>query len=245
MKWTRGIVQEKQVWSEGLFTLKIQAPDVAAFEPGQFLQLGIENGDDHIHRPYSVASPSGEVLDFFIVLVEEGELTPHLWRMETGAELDVSQKAAGGFTLSKCPEGNTLWLIATGTGLAPYIAMLRTDEPWTKYQNIVVVHGVRHASDLAYQKELAEHKQRFADRFAYLPVVSREDVEGSLRGRITYCLTSGSLEKAAGHAIDRESCIMMCGNPDMLNETEELLGQRGIKKHKRKEPGQIVVERYW
>lgn len=245
MKWTRGIVQEKQVWSDGLFTLRVHAPEVANFEPGQFLQLGIENGDDHVHRPYSVASPHGETLDFFIVLVQDGKLTPHLWKMEAGDQLDVSTKAAGSFTLSKCPEGSTLWLIATGTGLAPYIAMLRTAEPWNKYNNIVVVHGVRYASDLAYQDELANHKQQFGDRFVYTPVVSREDFEGALRGRITHCLTSGSLESAAGQEFDTDSCIMMCGNPDMLNETEELLCQRGIKKHKRKEPGQIVIERYW
>ncbi len=245
MKWTRGIVQEKQVWADGLFTLKIHAPDVAAFEPGQFLQLGIEHGDSHVHRPYSVASPHGEILDFFIVLVEDGKLTPHLWKMDVGDELDVSAKAAGSFTLSKCPQAQSLWLVATGTGLAPYIAMLRTDGPWNSYQKIVVVHGVRYASDLAYQHEFAEHQQKFADRFAYIPVVSREDVDGALRGRITNCLTNGSLEAAAGHAVDTESCIMMCGNPDMLNETEELLGRRGIKKHKRNEPGQIVIERYW
>lgn len=245
MKWTPGVIERKIVWSEGLFTLEVKAPEVAKFEPGQFLQLGIEQPDGHLHRPYSVASPHGDKLDFFIVLVEDGKLTPLLWKMEAGDAIDISARAAGSFTLSHCPDASVLWLIGTGTGLAPYIAILRTSEAWQRYQKIIVVHGVRHATDLAYQEELAEHKQRFGERFHYIPVVSREDVAGSLRGRITTCITNGSLEEAAATPLTPDSCIMMCGNPDMLNETEDLLGQRGIKKHKSKEPGQIVIERYW
>lgn len=245
MKWTRGIVQRKVVWADGLFTLEIQAPDVSPFEPGQFLQLGFQQEDGHLHRPYSVASPHGQTLDFFIVMVEDGKLTPRLWRLEPGDEVDVSEKAAGSFTLKHCPDASTLWLIATGTGLAPYIAMLRTSQVWERYAKIVVVHGVRHAADLAYQPELADYKAKYGGRFEYIPVVSREETDGALKGRITNCLTNGSLEKAADQELTTDSCIMMCGNPDMLNEAEALLGERGIKKHKRKEPGQIVIERYW
>jgi ferredoxin/flavodoxin---NADP+ reductase len=245
MKWTPGVITHKTVWADGLFTLAIQAPEVSYFEPGQFLQLGMEQPDGHIHRPYSVASPHGPILEFFIVLVEDGRLTPHLWKMGVGDSIDISAKAAGGFTLSHCPDASVLWLIATGTGLAPYIAMLRTPTPWERYQKIVVVHGVRHACDLAYQPELANHKQQYGQRFDYLPVVSREEVQGTLTGRITTCITNGSLESAANVPLTADSCVMMCGNPDMLDETEALLGERGIKRHKSKDPGQIVVERYW
>ncbi|MCA9133253.1 MAG: ferredoxin--NADP reductase [Planctomycetales bacterium] len=245
MQWTSGVIERKVVWSEGLFTLQIRAPEVASFDPGQFLQIGIEQPDGHLHRPYSVASPPGEILDFFIVLVEDGKLTPHLWKMTPGDKIDVSAKAAGSFTLKHCPEAPVLWLVGTGTGLAPYIALLRTETPWQRSPKIIVVHGVRHATDLAYQEELAGHRQRFGDRFHYVPVVSREGVPGALRGRITTCISNGSLEAAAEQALTPECCVMMCGNPDMLNETEELLGARGIKKHRAKDPGQIVVERYW
>ncbi len=245
MKWTPGIIANKTVWSEGLFTLAIQAPEVSPFEPGQFLQLGIDQAEGHVHRPYSVASPHGATLEFFIVLVEDGKLTPHLWKMQVGDAIDVSAKAAGSFTLKHCPQASVLWLIGTGTGLAPYIAMLRTDTPWQRYNKIVLVHGVRHATDLAYQAEMANHKQSFGERFAYIPVISREEVEGTLQGRITTCITNGSLEKAAAQEFTSDCCVMMCGNPDMLDETERLLGERGIKRHKSKDPGQIVVERYW
>jgi ferredoxin--NADP+ reductase len=245
MKWTRGIIQRKTVWADGLFTLEVNAPEVAYFEPGQFLQLGLDLRTGHLHRPYSVASPHGAVLDFFIVLVKEGQLTPLLWDLKVGDSLDVSAKAAGSFTLKNCPPKKHLWLIGTGTGLAPYIAMLRCDQTWSMYQRIVLVHGVRYNADLAYQTEISDHLAAHPQQFSYAPVVSRESVEGALEGRITHCLTNGSLEATAQLKFDEDSCVMMCGNPDMLNETEKLLVERGLRKHKKKEPGNIVVERYW
>lgn len=245
MKWTQATIERRQVWSDGLFTLTIRAPEVERFQPGQFLQLGLDLPDGHLHRPYSVASPHGELLEFFIVLVEEGELTPRLWTMMPGETLDVSQKAAGSFTLAHCPQASSLWLVGTGTGLAPYIAMLRTQEPWEKYQNIVVVHGVRHVTDLAYQDELAQFCEKGKGRFRYVPVVSREPYAKGLQGRITTCIENGSLEKFANLPFSTDSAMMLCGNPDMLDDCEILLAGRGIVKHKKKAPGQIVIERYW
>jgi ferredoxin/flavodoxin---NADP+ reductase len=245
MKWTQGIVERKLVWAPGLFTLTIRCPGIKAFEPGQFLQLGMELEGAHVHRPYSVASPSAESIEFFIVLVEDGKLTPHLWKLQPGDKVDVSERAAGGFTLSHTPDASVLWQVATGTGIAPYIAMLRTAEPWQRYKRVVFVHGVRRASDLAYQSELNEYAARHGNRFRYVPVISREEKVGTLQGRITTCLANGSLENFADQPLTVDSCVMMCGNPDMLDETEKLLVSRGLKKHKTKEPGQIVVERYW
>lgn len=245
MKWTPATVEKKHVWAPGLFTLTVRCPEVQAFEPGQFLQLAMEVDGTHVHRPYSVASPPGESVDFFIVVVEDGKLTPHLWKLEEGDAVQVSQRAAGGFTLKHSPSARVLWLLATGTGIAPYIAMLRTNTPWESYKKIVFVHGVRHGSDLAYQDELAVHSSKYGDRFKYIPVVSRAEVPGALPGRITNCIQKGSLQQMAGEEFGTDSCVLMCGNPDMLNETEELLIARGLKKHKAKDPGQIVVERYW
>ena len=246
MKWTQGTIERKIVWDQdGLFTLVIRAPEVESFEAGQFLQLGLPLEDGHLHRPYSVASPHGELLDFFIVMVDNGKLTPRLWKMEPGDVLDISQKAAGSFTLSHCPDASTLWLMSTGTGLAPYIAMLRTEEPWQRYERIIVVHGVRYARDLAYQPELAAVLQEHGDRFHYAPIVSREEHPGCLTGRITTNITNGELERGAGSEFSTDSCVMLCGNPDMLNEAIDLLAQRGLTKHKKNEPGQIVIERYW
>lgn len=245
MKWTHGVVRAKRVWAEGLFTLQVHAPEVQAFEPGQFLQLGIDQEDGHLHRPYSVASPHGELLDFYIVLVEDGKLTPHLNGMDVGDTLDISEKGAGSFTLSHCPDGEMLWLIATGTGLAPYIAMLRDAAIWERYEKICVVHGVRHLQDLSYVEELTAYEVAKPQRFHYIPVVSREQGEQTLLGRITHCVDNGALEAKAGKPFSTSDCVMMCGNPDMLIDLESQLATRGLTKHRRKEPGQIVVERYW
>jgi ferredoxin--NADP+ reductase len=251
-KWCPATVVEKKIWTEGLFTIRVSTSEVTPFLPGQFLQLGIfpdgHDGDEAklINRPYSVASPHGEELEFFIVLVEEGELTPRLWQLEAGSSLQVSQRAAGSFTLKKTPDAETLWLVATGTGLAPYIAMLRTDEPWESYQNIVVVHGVRHFADLAYTNELRALEETHAGRFKLVQALTREEADGTLNGRIPTLFDNGEIETATGFECRPDnSSVLLCGNPAMLDTMEEVLGKREMKRHRSKSPGQIVLERYW
>lgn len=246
MQWIRGEIVGRKVWTDGLFTLSIQAPGVQSFEPGQFLQLGMDQPEKHLHRPYSVASPHGDILEFFIVLVEEGHLTPKLWAMREGDAIDVSAKAAGSFTLSHVPSNQCLWLIATGTGLAPYVAMLREGSLWNKFQKVVVVHGVRHARDLAYQDEFDQYHREKGDAFCYIPAVSRETIANGISGRITTALANGELAQRGGVPITKDtSTFMLCGNPDMLDEMENTLVEAGLHRHKAKNPGQIVVERYW
>ena len=251
-KWSQATVVDKRIWTEGLFTIRVQVSEIHPFLPGQFLQLGVfeQNESDQepklINRPYSVASPHGDHLEFFIVLVEEGELTPKLWQLEPGDHLQVSQKGAGSFTLEKTPEAENLWLVATGTGLAPYVAMLRTDAPWEKFQNIVVVHGVRHAADLAYTEEFDKYKEKFPERFQLVQTLTREESDGKLTGRIPNLVEDGRLEAEAGCQLQaNNSSILLCGNPAMLDSMEELLAKRDMKRHRSKSPGQIVLERYW
>jgi len=229
-----------------LFTISIEAEDGNEFVPGQFLQLAVENGEDLINRPYSVASPWGKVLEFFIVVVEDGQLTPRLWNLEVGDSLKVSQRAAGSFTLKKSPLAECLWLFSTGTGLAPYIAMLRTDEPWEKYNKLILVHGVRYAADLGYTEELQKIAENSAGRLTVIQALTRESADGKLSGRIPVLLESGELENTSGCQLRADnSTVMLCGNPAMLDDMEQKLGARGLKRHRSKSPGQIVLERYW
>ena len=245
-KWCDSTVVDKKVWTDGLFTISITAEDVHDFEPGQFLQLAVEDGENLINRPYSVASPSGDVLEFFVVVVEDGQLTPRLWKLEKGDSLKVSQRAAGSFTLKKSPEAECLWLFSTGTGLAPYIAMLRTAEPWENYKKIVVVHGVRYAADLGYTEELTALVKKHPGRLSLVQALTREQSDGTLNGRIPVLLESGELEKVVGNELRADnSTVLLCGNPAMLDDMEEKLGTRGLKPHRSKSPGQIVLERYW
>jgi ferredoxin--NADP+ reductase len=252
-KWSQATVVDKKIWTEGLFTIRVRVSDVEPFLPGQFLQLGVnvpKASDDEepklINRPYSVASPHGDHLEFFIVLVEEGELTPKLWQLEAGDHLQVSQKGAGSFTLEKTPAAEILWLVATGTGLAPYIAMLRTDSPWEKFQKIIVVHGVRHETDLAYTDELRGYEEKFPGRFKLIQSLTRGEAAGKLTGRIPNLVEDGRLETEADCQLQADnSSILLCGNPAMLDSMEELLAKREMKRHRSKSPGQIVLERYW
>lgn len=246
LQWITGRVERKHVWSEGLFTLTIRCPGVTPFEPGQFLQVGLPLPDKHLHRPYSVASPHGECLDFFIVRVDEGELTPKLWNLSEGDAIDVSVKATGSFTLSHVPDAPCLWLVATGTGLAPYIAMLRDATVWERYARIVLVHGVRLETDLAYLDELAAYRGMHGERFQFLPILSRQQRDGCLHGRITHTIERGELEERAGaKLVEGEGVVMLCGNPQMLDDMEMLLKDRGMRKHKSTVPGHYVLERYW
>ncbi len=255
-KWCTSKVIERKVWTDGLFTITIDGSAVEPFEPGQFLHLaafpgGKPDDDDQIdsarvNRPYSVASPHGDRIEFFIVRVDDGELTPHLWRLEPGDEVEVSQKAAGRFTLGKTPDAKDIWLIATGTGLAPYVAMARDPEIWNRFENVIVVHGVRHANDLAYTDELLAIEQQRAGRFKLVQALTREEKDGTLKGRIPSLVESGEIEAAAGCEITAaSSVVLLCGNPAMLDSMEEVLGKRDMMRHRSKKPGQIVLERYW
>lgn len=248
--WCQGTIVDRIVWSEGLFTIRIQVDGLEDFRPGQFLQVGCEVEVDGkaslIYRPYSAASPFGAVVDFFIVVVPEGALTPRLWKLRKGDQLSVSKRAAGRFTLDHTPEAEILWMVATGTGLAPYIAMLRDPKTWDRYQRFVVVHGVRAASDLAYTEELKGFDNTYPGRLRFVSALTRENAPGSLSGRIPALLASGKLESAAGNELRADnSAIMLCGNPAMLDDMESALSGRGIKRHRSKAPGQLVLERYW
>lgn len=246
-KWCEATVTGKKVWTEGLFTITIETDAVQPFRPGQFLHLGLHDDDEKVvNRPYSVASPHGRVLEFFIVLVEDGKLTPRLWQLQPDSKILVSEKAAGRFTLEHTPENESLWLFATGTGLAPYIAMLRDSEIWKQYERIVVAHGVRFAADLAYSEELAGYQHQYPERFRYVPTLTREDHADALRGRLPDLVQRGLLENKAGFELDHSnSTVMLCGNPAMLDDMVDKLAEQGFKEHRRKFPGHIVLERYW
>jgi ferredoxin--NADP+ reductase len=246
MEWVESRVVGRTLWADGLFSLRIDGTGVVPFKAGQFLQLGLPVEQDHLHRPYSVASPSGPEIEFFIVRVEEGALTPRLDQLKVGDRIDVSKRAAGGFTLEKVSDAKTLWLVGTGTGIAPYRAMLLEADIWRRFEKIVLVHGVRFQRDLAYVPEWIQMQRDRGGQFRFLPVISRESCCDSLSGRITQRLADGQLESVGGSPIVPDSsAVMLCGNPDMLGDMEAALMQRGFPKPKHGKPSSLVLERYW
>lgn len=231
-------------WAPGLSTLSIEA-EVEPFTPGQFVNLALELDGQLERRSYSIASLPGAPLGFLVAEVPGGKLTPHLMQLAPGARVWVEPKPQGFFTLRWVPDAPELWLVATGTGLGPFLSILASEEPWQRFSRVVLVHGVRSADQLAHRAELsALSAERPALRV--VPVLSREIATDCVAGRVTTALDDGSLERAAGLPLapDR-SHVMLCGNPAMIDEMTARLGARGLKKHRVRAPGHITVEKYW
>lgn len=245
-EWVQGEVIENIHWTQNLFSLRINAP-VDEFKAGQFTSLGLDIDGERTARPYSFLSAPGEQpLEFFFYTATDGVLSNAMVALKPGDEIFVKREANGFFTLDEVPSAKTLWLLGTGTGIAPYFSMLKTAEPWERFERVVLVHAVRQNSDLRYQELIEELSMEYAERFVFQAFVSREEVEGTLRGRIPDAIANGELERSTGIDISAGgSQLMLCGNPDMVADTTSALKERGLTKNRRRTPGQITVEKYW
>ncbi|HVL34660.1 MAG TPA: ferredoxin--NADP reductase [Burkholderiales bacterium] len=239
--WHEGRVLENRCWTEALFTLRIAGAPLA-FEAGQFVRIALDIDGARVARPFSMVNAPGDpVLEFYGIVVPEGPLSPRLAALRPGDALFVASNPAGFLVLSELPDARSLWLVSTGTGIAPFLSILRAGEAWRRYRDVVLVHAVRHARELAYGDEL-----RAVQGLRYVPMVSREPAPGCLAGRIPAAVRDGRLEAAAGVALDAASSqVMLCGNPDMLKDTSAALAERGMRRHRRRAPGHITVESFW
>jgi len=246
-KWLEGRVIENRRWTEALFSLRVQAQPLP-FEAGQFVKLALDIDGERVARPFSfVNPPQAPLLEFYGVVVPDGPLSPRLAKLSAGDAIYLSTNPSGFLVLSEVPDAETLWLMSTGTGLAPFLSILCTDTPWLRYRNVVLVHAARFAKELVYRELLdAIERERGGERFRRVSFVSREAAPGSLSGRIPAAIGDGRLEAAAGAQLRPESSqVMLCGNPDMLRDAGAALAARGMKKHRRRTPGQITVESFW
>ena len=246
-KWLEGRVVENRRWTEALFSLRVQAPPLP-FEAGQFVKLALDVDGERVARPFSfVNPPQAPLLEFYGVVVPEGPLSPRLAKLSAGDVIYLSSNPSGFLVLSEMPDAETLWLMSTGTGLAPFLSILCTETPWRRYRRVVLVHAVRFANELVYGELLdAIARERGAERFRRVTIVSREAAPGSLSGRIPAAIGDGRLEAAAGAPLrPKTSQVMLCGNPDMLRDAGAALAARGMKKHRRRTPGQITTESFW
>ncbi len=245
MSWLSGKVVENRHWTEALFSLRVTGAPLS-FQAGQFVRIALDmeegNEGSRVARPFSMVNPPQDpMLEFYGIVVPQGPLSPRLARLAPGDTLYVASNPAGFLVLSELPDADTLWLISTGTGIAPFLSILRTEAPWRRYRNVVLVHAVRHAPELVYRDEL-----RNLENLRYVSLVSREAASGALAGRIPAAVRDGRLEAAAGVALAPEtSQVMLCGNPDMLRDTSAALAERGMRKHRRRAPGHITVESFW
>ncbi|ABA57349.1 ferredoxin--NADP reductase [Nitrosococcus oceani] len=245
-KWVEGRVIANRHWTEQLYSLQVEAP-INSFEAGQFGRLGLVIDNELVARSYSfVNMPQETRLEFYSIRVPDGPLSNRLAQLEPNDTVWVFRKAAGFLTLSQVQTANNLWMLSTGTAIGPFLSILKTQEPWQRFSRIILVHSVRTAEELVYQDLIQNLRDQHPQQFTMIPLVSREDYKGAIRGRITAAIADGRMAERTGLTIEAKSSqVMICGNPDMVRDATALLKERGLKENRRRDPGQISVERYW
>jgi ferredoxin--NADP+ reductase len=245
-RWVEGTVAGQKRWTERLFSLSVNA-DVRPFEAGQFAKLALAVDGEMVARPYSfVNAPRERPHEFYYVTVPGGPLTQRLPRLEAGDNVYLAPQPSGFLVLSEVADGETLWLVSSGTGVGPFLSILKTDAPWQRFRNVVLVHAARQAEELTYRDCIEGLASAHAGQMRFVPLLSRDGKPGVLQGRVPAAIEDGRLEAAAGVPLSpRSSQIMICGNPEMITDTTEVLKRRGMKKHRRRDPGHITVENYW
>ncbi|MFB9069326.1 ferredoxin--NADP reductase [Pseudofulvimonas gallinarii] len=245
-------VLEVRHWNDGLFSFKTTRDPGFRFRAGQFVMIGLEVEGKPLMRAYSIASPSWEEhLEFFSIKVPDGPLTSRLQHIQVGDRILMSRKPTGTLVLDDLNPGKRLFLLATGTGLAPFVCLAMEPETYERFEQVIVVHGVREVNDLAYrdlfERGLFEHEylgELVRGKLLYHPTVTREAFHNT--GRVTDLIESGELTARLGlppldPSTDR---LMLCGSPQMLADTARLLDERGFQVSPRtREPGDYVIER--
>lgn len=249
-QWLDVQVTAKRQWTDRHFSIRFHAPDYS-FIPGQFVRVGLQQNDGEVlARPYSLVNPpAGDELEIYFNIVPGGPLTPQLAALQVGDELKLAPRAAGFLTIDEVPVELTgcrhLWMMATGTGVGPFLSILQSRQSWQRFEKLILVYSVRTAVELAYQQLIDDIERQQADRFHFVPAVTRERVEGALNTRITEALDNGELERRVGFDISpQQSHVMLCGNSAMIRSVYERLVTRGLKKHLRRDPGHISTEKY-
>jgi ferredoxin--NADP+ reductase len=232
---------------------------IPSFQPGQYVALGLPGAapryegapderevpaaDKLIKRAYSIGSSPvvGDYFEFYIAIVPDGALTSRLAVVKPGDRLFAQPKVTGTFTLDGIPDDHNLVLVSTGTGLAPFMSMVRTPSTWTSGRKITIVHGVRYPQDFAYSDELLSYSSQRND-FTYLPIASRASESFSGRkGRVQALFNDGSI-----NLNPQSDHVFLCGNPAMIDELErDLTGSLGYTVHSKKTPGNLHIEKYW
>jgi ferredoxin/flavodoxin---NADP+ reductase len=244
--WKIGKVMNQKQWSRNLHSLYVES-ELEPFQAGQFVKLGLEINGKAVGRPYSLVNPPGSrPLEFYYINVPNGILTSHLVELEAGDAILVEPRAHGFLILDEVPVSKHLWMMATGTGVGPFLSILSTDKPWQRYERVILVYAVRTITELSYQDKILQYLANHTNQFIFIPFLSREVSDFAMTGRIPQAIIDGRLEERAGITISSEnSQVMLCGNPQMVEDTTKTLIDRGLIKNRRALPGQITMENYW
>ncbi|AKJ68153.1 MAG: ferredoxin--NADP reductase [Burkholderiales bacterium] len=244
-------VLEVHHWTDTLFSFKTTRDDSFRFTNGQFTMIGLEVEGKPLLRAYSMASANyEETLEFLSIKVQNGPLTSRLQHLKVGDQVYVGRKPTGTLIVDNLLPGKNLYLLSTGTGLAPFMSIIKDPEVYERYEHVVLTHTCRYVDELAYREMIAEelpsHEylgELVREKLIYYPTVTRETFEN--QGRITELIRSGKLFEDVGlppFDIERDR-MMLCGSPEMLKDTRHLLESMGFVEGHNASPGHYVVEK--
>lgn len=247
--WITGKVVDIKYWTDQLFTIFLHA-SVDVFIAGQFTRIGIKVNNVIVQRAYSyLNSPNNPNLEFYITTVSEGKLTPLLRSLYPGSVLLLTKQSYGRFILSEIPLNcKNLWMLATGTGIGPYLSILEHhDCRLDNFTNIVLVHATQFSKNLNYLSKMLELQKIYRNKLHIQTILSKEKTDNSLYGRIPNLIENNLLEDSIGlHLDSKNSHVMLCGNPGMINDTKKILKSKyGMKEHIKRSVGHLTQERYW
>ena len=244
-EWVQATVVERIRWNDALISLRFEA-ELEPFKAGQFIRVGMDIDGERIGRPYSlVNAPHETPHEIHFNIVHEGPLSPRLAQLHPRDTFWVVPKPNGFLTLDEIPEARHLWLLATGTAIGPFLSILETAAPWSRFEKIVLGHSVRTRNDLCYQETIHELLERHPAQFQFVPFITREPRDDYLCQRIPVCIESGALEQKTGLVLTPELAhVLLCGNSGMLQDALFSLEKRGMKRHRRRDPGHVSMEKY-
>ncbi len=240
-------------WTNGLFSFQIERPSGFRFRSGEFVMIGLKDGDRPLLRAYSIVSPNWEEhLEFFSVKVPEGPLTSRLQHLKVGDYLFLSRKPTGTLVIDALKPGQRLFMVGTGTGLAPFLSVLRDPETHDKFDEIIITHTVREEQELAYRDFLENEihtdeifGELLRDRFTYYPTVTRGNFK--TRGRITDRIQDGDFANDLGLIGNRfnpqTARVMVCGSMAFNSDMSRMLTEHGLEEGSNSKPGSYVLER--
>lgn len=240
-------------WNDTLFSFTTTRDSGLRFKNGHFIMIGLQDEEKGrpLMRAYSIASANYEEgLEFFSIKVDNGPLTSKLQHIKVGDQIIVGSKPTGTLVLDHLIPGRNLYLLSTGTGLAPFISIIKDPETYAQYDKVILTHGVRHVSELAYTRLITEelpNNEFFGDevreKLIYYPTVTREPFRN--QGRLTDLMESGKLFSDIGlPAFDLEQDrFMLCGSPSMLKDLTAILDARGFNEARHGDQGHYVIER--
>ena len=238
-------------WTDRLFTFTTTRDPALRFSNGHFTMIGLRVNDKPLLRAYSIVSPNYEEhLEFLSIKVPEGPLTSRLQHIKVGDIIIVGKKPTGTLLCDYLLPGKRLYLLSTGTGLAPFMSIIRDPETYERFEKVILVHGVRQVDELAYHDLVVDHlpKHEFLGEFIqgkllYYPTVTRESYRNM--GRVTELLDNGKIAADLGlPALNREEDrVMICGSPAMRTDLKHMLEARGFAEGNTTRPGDFVIER--